>query len=245
MMALDNPFLARLRAQTGLSSEEVAALRDIAADPSIVISGRTLVTEGDPPRRLHILLEGWAARVKWLPDGRRHLCAIVLPGDICDVDGLHLRAYDYGVVALTACTIMTIDLPVLLALLDERSRVARALTWLAFVDNAILNEASVSLGRRSARERLAHFYCEIMLRLKAIGRSYDDGYRLPLTQETVGDALGLTAVHVNRTLRTLIEDGLLAIRERQVHVPEWKALQRAASFSPAYLHLDGMRRASA
>lgn len=234
-------FLARLRAKTPLQAHEINALAEILSVHRLFPGDRPLTTEGDRPQRLHILVGGWAARVKWLADGRRHLSAILMAGDLCDIDGLYLQRYDYGVVALSPCVVAMVDRDRLLALCDRMPAIARALSWLGFVDNALLNEAAASLARRSARQRVAHLMCELHARLETVGCASPDGYDLPLSQEQVGDALGLTAVHVNRTLARFRKEGLMTFTGRRVVVPDRFALEREAGFSPAYLHLEGMR----
>src|SRR4051812_26720652 len=183
MIRAEAPFLARLRSRADLTAAQLDPFAALPANQISLTPERELVAEGDRPRHLHILEQGWAAKVKMLPDGRRHFATLLLPGDICDLDGLHLRTYDYGVVALTRCSVSRLDRNAVLALCDENRMVAQLLTWLAFVENALLNQATLSLARRSARDRLAHLLCELMLRLAQIGFARADGYDLPLSQE--------------------------------------------------------------
>lgn len=126
---------------------------------------------------------------------------LLVPGDICDIDGLLVQTYDYGVVALTPCTVVTIAHADLLALCERMPAIARALTWFGFVDNAMLIEAATSLARRTAIQRLAYLLCELMLRLEAVGSARPDGFTLPLSQENLGEALGMTGVHMNRSIK--------------------------------------------
>lgn len=243
MIRAEAPFLARLRSRADLNDAQLDPLGSLPIHRISLMPERHLVGEGDYPRHLHILEQGWAAKVKMLPDGRRHFATLLLPGDICDLDGLHLRKYDYGVVALTRCTVSRLDRDAVLALCDENRAVARLLTWLAFVENAVLNEAALSLARRSARDRLAHLLCELMLRLARIGFARADGYDLPLSQERIADALGLTSVHINRTFKQLRTERLASLSRQRLTLLDWDELRRGAGFSPDYLHLDGMRAA--
>lgn len=239
--ATESAFIRRLRKLTPLDDLQIGAVADLMVDEQKFAAERHLFSEGDQPEWTHILLDGWAARVKLLPDGRRHFAAILVAGDICDVDGLLVRRYDYGVMALTPCSVARVNRQALLALCDAHPAIARAFTWLTFVDNAIINEASVSLARRTAAQRLAHFFCELVQRLDFIDRAQPTGFNCPLSQEKLADALGLTGVHVNRTLRELRTSGLAALSGGAVRLLDPAGLRRLANFSPAYLHLEGMR----
>lgn len=243
MIRAEAPFLARLRLRADLAGAQLDPLGSLPISQISLTPERQLVAEGDRPRHLHILEQGWAAKVKILPDGRRHFATLLLPGDICDLDGLHLRKYDYGVVALTRCTVSRLDRHAVLALCDENRLVAQLLTWLAFVENALLNQATLSLARRSARDRLAHLLCELMLRLARIGFARADGYDLPLSQEKIADALGLTSVHINRTFRQLRTERLASLSRQRLSLLDWDGLRRSAGFTADYLHLDGMHTA--
>lgn len=243
MICTEAPFLARLLSRADLTAAQIDPLGSLPIDRISLTPERQLVAEGDRPRHLHVLEQGWAAKVKMLPDGRRHFATLLLPGDICDLDGLHLRTYDYGVVALTRCSVSRLDRNAVLALCDENRMVAQLLTWLAFVENALLNQATLSLARRSARDRLAHLLCELMLRLAQIGFARADGYDLPLSQEKIADALGLTPVHINRTFKQLRTERLASLSRQRVSLLDWDGLRHSAGFTPDYLHLDGMRAA--
>ena len=128
------------------------------------------------------------------------------------------------------------------ALLDENLEIRRVFWWLTFVENAISNEWAVCLGRRSAQERMAHLICELAARLSAIGDVRDDSFVLPLTQEELANALGLSVVHVNRILQGLRHDGLVAQRGGRLKILERNALARLCDFRPSYLHLNGLHR---
>ena len=236
------PFVHRLKTLTPLTPGDIDALIALASPPRLFGKERAIVEEGARPARLHILIDGWAARVKVLADGRRFFSTVLVPGDICDIDGMLVRAYDYGVVALTPCTVVAIPHVALLALCDHAPAIARALTWFGFVDNAMLVEVATSLARRNAIQRLAYLLCELRLRLAAVGMGRPDGFTLPLSQENMGEALGTTGVHMNRSVKALRLEGLASISGRAVAIPDEGRLRRLAGFSPAYLHLEGMRK---
>jgi CRP-like cAMP-binding protein len=236
-----NPLLRRLHAATDLTDAECDALMAAFHAPRRIGAGRPIAQQGERPNRLHILTEGWAARSKLLANGHRHLPMLLLPGDLCDVDALHVQRLDYAVTALTTCEVVAIDREALLAVVREHPAVGDALAWLTFRENAILAESLASHGRRSAQEHLAHLLCELRVRLAAVGAADAHGYPLPITQEALADATGLTSVHVNRTLQALRTSGMITLCNHRVTIHDPDALTATAGFDAGYLHPDGMR----
>ena len=235
---MDNPFLTRLRRLTQLNEAERVALEQTCGEPRHARAKADLVREGEQSERLHVLLDGWACRFKLLRDGRRQITALILPGEICDLDSLYVQRSDYAVATLTACTVATIDRKALRDLAAQHPGIAEALGFLIAIDNAMLTERGACLGRRSAREHLAHFLCELLMRLTVVGQARGSGYMLPVTQEEIGDVLGLTAVHVNRVLNGLRNDGIIDQKGQNLVISEWSVLRQIAGFRPDYLHLD-------
>lgn len=160
-----------------------------------------------------------------------------IPGDMCDLQGFFLGEMDYAIGTLTAGRVAIIPHEVLLDLTETYPCIARALSQSTFVDAAIFREWMVGMGRRSAYTRIAHLLCEMGLRLQAAGLNRDGSYDLPVTQAELADALGLTVVHVNRTLQQLRHTGLITLRRRTVTVLDWDSLRRAGEFDPGYLHI--------
>ena len=236
----DNPFLTRLRRLTRLGGTELAALERACGTSRQVRAKADLVHEGDQPERLHVLLDGWACRFKLFPDGRRQIATILLPGDVCNLDSLYAARSDYGVWTLTACTVATIDRAGLRDLAARHPAIADAMGFLIASENAMLTERTACLGRRSAREHLAHFLCELLMRLTLVGHARGNGFLLPITQEEIGDVLGLTAVHVNRVLQGLRNDGVIEQRSHDIVICEWSLLRQMAGFQPDYLHLENV-----
>ena len=236
----DDPFVTRLRRLTQIGEAELGLVEHLCSAARRVTAKTDLVREGDQLDRLHVVLDGWACRFKLLPDGRRQITSLLLPGDICDLDTLYLATSDYVVGTLTACTIATIDRSALRDLAARHPAIGEALGFLLAVDNAMLTERSACLGRRSAREHLAHFMCELMMRLTLVGRAQSDGFTLLLTQEEIGDALGLTSVHVNRVLQGLGSDGVIERRGHRMVIREWRVLRQIAAFRPGYLHMEDL-----
>jgi CRP-like cAMP-binding protein len=239
--ANDNPLITRLRTQTGLTATDISSLGALCANVRSVAPHADIVKEGAVSDHLHVILSGWACRYKVLADGRRQIAALLLPGDICDLDGFLVERLDYSIGALTRCMVAPLPHDQLHAMADASPALRDVFWWLTFVDNAIATEWSVCLGRRSARERLAHLFCEIFVRLDAVGHADENSYPLPITQEEMSDALGLSTVHVNRVLQGLRADGLVNVERQRLTLLDWEGITTASGFSPDYLHLEGPR----
>lgn len=236
----DNPFLTRLRLLTALGEVELVALERLCEHPRHIRARTNLTTLGDRAQRLHILLDGWACRFSLMSDGRRQITSLLIPGDVCDLDSIYFRDNDFAVATLTPCVVARVSIPAVRDLAARYQTIAAVLSWLGAVENAMLAERNAGLGRRSAREHLAHLICEMAIRLSIVGQGGPNGFTLPVTQEEIADTFGLTAVHVNRVLQTLRADGLIAQQGHSLVIRDWSALCRAAGFSTDYLHLEGM-----
>lgn len=199
-------------------------------------AGADLIREGDATDKLYIVTRGWAFRFKTTHEGSRQIVALVVPGDIANLDSLMLDRPDYGVRALTAVEVVAIPRERVLELAGTHGSIAMALGRLAMIENANLSQWALSLGRHSAQKRLAHLLCELGARVT--GSSEDPGsFELPLTQEQIADTVGLTPVHVNRTMQQLRSDGLIVTANRSVMFPDMGRLREVGEFDPAYLHL--------
>lgn len=203
-----------------------------------------LVREGDATDQVHIVVEGWACRYKTTRDGSRQIIALLVPGDVANLDTLMFNRTPYGVRMLSAGRVATAPRQSILAIAEEDAGVAKALTRMAITENSILSQWALCLGRQSARARLAHLFCELAVRVAAEGEQ-EVTFDLPLTQEQMADALGLTAVHVNRTLGRLRQEGLIAPGHRSVTLPDVPRLRQAAEFDPGYLHADAAKGGAA
>jgi CRP-like cAMP-binding protein len=225
-----------------LSHAEKQALAGAATRVRSFGPDQDLVSDGDYPTDCKLILNGYACTYKLLPDGRRQIMSFQIPGDICDLQGFFLGEMDHAIGTLTAGRIAIISHEELLDLTQTYPRIARALSQSAFVDAAIFREWMVGIGRRSAYARIAHLLCEMGLRLKAVGLNQDDSYELPVTQAELADALGLTSVHVNRTLQQLRRQGLITLRGGTVTLSDPEGLARAGQFDSGYLYV-GRRNA--
>ncbi|MDX7950231.1 Crp/Fnr family transcriptional regulator [Lichenihabitans sp. Uapishka_5] len=196
-----------------------------------------LVQEGVHARYLNIVLEGWACRYKHLEDGRRQIIALFVPGDMCDPCVFTLDAMSHIIGTLTPVTLGRIAEKDMLEITRTSPSLSKAF-WLEMLVSAeIQREWTVNLGRRTALERLAHLFCELLLRMRAVGLTKGCECDLPITQADLGDVLGLSPVHVNRTLQEIRAMGLVEVRGKRLVVHDEPALQALGLFNPNYLHL--------
>jgi len=235
---LSNLTMTRLSMAEGLDQADQEALAEACGDIRSVRAGTDLQREGTPARGLHILLDGWAARYRIMKNGRRFIPAVSVPGDICDPDALQYAKLNYGVRMLSAGTVIILPRQQARALLASNPAIANGFWTLAFAEHSIQTEWSASIGRRSALHRTAHLLCELLMRLTAIGKANGHSYDLPVTQEQLADALGLTSVHINRMVRSLSAMELVTVKHRRVQTHDWLGLSAMCGFQPNYLRLE-------
>jgi CRP-like cAMP-binding protein len=234
-------LLARIGNIASLTGEERQALLDLPVQVVALRPDQDIVREGDHPSRAFLLIEGFAASFKLTPKGQRQILALHVPGDIPDLQSLHLKTLDNSVATVTPCRVGFIYHEDLKALCERNPGLRGALWRTTLVDTSIAREWMMSLGRRDAFGRLAHLFCEVLVRLEAVGLAQDHACKLPITQVELGDLLGLSTVHVNRTIQDLRQAGLIALKGAQLKVLDWPRLQKAGEFDPAYLHLEKER----
>lgn len=227
-----------------LDDSDRKALRGLPYDLKLMEAGRYIVREGSSPDHSALLISGLAYRHKITAEGARQIVSIHVAGDFVDLEGSLLNVVDHNIQALTRSEVALIRSASLLELVNKHPRIARAMWIDTIIDGSIFREWVVNVGRRDARERLAHLMCEFARRLEAAGMGSQDGYELPMTQEQLGDATGLTSVHVNRTLKSLADDGLIVRERRFIRIPNWEKMRAIAGFNETYLHLDQVGGAS-
>ena len=233
---MTDPLTRKLENFALLSSDDRRFLAEIAR-PGHRLHARTdIIREGDKPDDVHLVLEGFACRYKILPDGKRHIMAYLVPGDLCDMHVFILKEMDHNIGTLSACRVVDIPRNRILEML-ERPAIAQALWWSALVDEATLREWLVNIGRRPAEQRIAHLLCELLMRLQTVGLSNNNRYELPITQADIAETMGLTLVHVNRVLQRLRRSGLITLASRQLVINDAQALKEFGEFNPNYLHL--------
>lgn len=218
-----------------LSNAEIDCIEAMLKRKKHFAAGQELVRDGEPYERSYVLKEGWAIRFKALSDGRRQILNFVLPGDIVGLFSPLFERADHSVAALTDMVAHPLDAGTTVEMFANCPRLAAAIAWSAGRDEAILSEQVVRVGRRSAYERTGHLIVELLHRLRLVGEADQRSFELPLTQEILADTLGLSIVHVNRTLRRLRENGLLCIKGDQVVIGDLERLITVSEFSPQYL----------
>jgi len=231
-------LILNLDAYVRLAPAERVAIRRISRIRREIEPRADLIREGDTPRVVHLVLAGWGCRYKTLPDGRRQVVSFLLPGDFCNLNMYLLTQMDHSVGAITRLAVAEIGRDQIEALTAGSPRIAAALWWHELEQAAIQREWTLNVGQRSALERVAHLFVELFLRLRAVGLVDGDACAFPLTQCDVADAIGLSAVHVNRTIQELRRTRLIVLRGRVLTIPDLAALKRAALFNANYLHLD-------
>lgn len=233
-----SPAASKLEAFARLSPDDHEALAAISHNFRYVDARRDVISEGDRPRHVLLVVDGWACRYKQSPDGKRQIVSLFVPGDFCDVNVHILRQMDHSIGAITRLKLALIIPEEMNALTSERPRITQALWWHELVAAGIQREWTFNLGQRSACERLAHLLVELYLRLRLVGLAQNCRCDFPLTQNDLADATGLTSVHVNRTLQELRRDGLIELERRQLNILDLDRLMDLSKFNPNYLHLD-------
>lgn len=236
--SVTSALVQRFETYANLTNHERYALEALSSDYRTVEGCRDIIREGERPEHIHLIVDGWAIRYKSLPAGNRQITAVLLPGDFVDLRVAVLRRMDHSVRTVTRCQVAYIKPETIEDLTSNHSKLASAFLCSTLVGEANLRSWLVSIGRRDAYERLAHLICELHARLKLVGLVRGSTFDLPLTQEQVGDATGLTAVHINRMLQRLRAEKLIDLRRNVITVPNINALRRAAGFDPAFLHME-------
>jgi CRP-like cAMP-binding protein len=240
-LELPHPLDLLLRKLDGgrmLDLADRQAVLDLPMTVRSVPAATYLTREGEPPGSCAVIIEGYAFRHKITGNGARQIVSLHIPGEALDFQGLTLAHADHNIQTLTRAELAVVPMSAIRELTLTRPAVGRAIVTQMLVEASIFREWIVNVGRRSARERLAHLLCEFACRLDAQGLADGGGYELPMTQEQIGDALGLTSVHVNRSIKALSEEGLLTRKGRVISFPDIRRLREVGDFSELYLHLQ-------
>jgi CRP-like cAMP-binding protein len=228
----------RGRGRAALSPDEMAVL-EAAMDRIVTVPARTtVIARGERVRVSTLLVEGAMCRFMDARDGYRQLLAFQVPGDFVDLHAYPLHYLDHDVATIVESRMAIFPHERIDAIVNEHPRLARLLWRSTMLDAALHREWIFRLGRLDAAGRIAHFLCEVYYRMDAVGRVVDGRFALPLTQQDLGEACGLTSVHVNRTLRRLREEGLAAVGRGEAHVLDLPGLARTGEFETDYLFLD-------
>jgi CRP-like cAMP-binding protein len=230
-------MVKKLQLWAPLEPEEQAAVLALPHRVEEVLPSTHLVREGEQASHSCLLIAGFAFRHKLLVDGSRSISALHMSGDLVDLQNSLFGTSDHSVQALTRATAAFIPREEIQRIAFAFPRVGMAMWYDTPVDASIFREWIANIARRPAGPRLAHLLCEFGLRLEAIGLGDRTGFELPMTQEQLADATGLTPVHVNRMLMDLEARGLIERTKRFVAIGDWKGLADEAGFDDAYLHL--------
>ena len=238
-------LLRKLEQVMDLSHAERPAITELP-ERVLHVNAREDIVGGSKPASVHLVRSGMACRYTILGEGQRQITAFLVPGDCCDLRALLMGDIDYAVAALGPCEVAVVPHQALFVAIEKHPRLGLALWGDTLLDAAIYREWVANVGRRPAYGRIAHLFCEICFRLQSVGLSHDHTLDLPLTQTDIGDATGLSVVHVNRTIRELREEGLIRVSNGHVvQLLDWDRLTEVAEFDPAYLRVPKFGLSSA
>jgi CRP-like cAMP-binding protein len=232
---VSEPLARKLSAYVPLTLEDKRIIRDLASETRHIGRRYNLVIEGVTARAVFLLGDGIMMRYRTLRDGRRQILNLIVPGDFAGVPGCFFESALYSIKALTNSTVGVIPIPDLHGLFVTHPQLAAKIFWSFSCDAAIYAEHLVVIGRRTALERVAHFLLELLTRLQVIGFADQSSYLLPLKQEMIADALGLSQPYLNRVIRQLTEAGLVTLRGEKVVISDVDELSALADFDRGYL----------
>lgn len=231
-------LLAKLRRHSDISEADAELLRDLPFRTRQLDDGEDLIRQNDTPQFSAVVLRGIVARYHTLPTGRRQYLSLHIPGDWPDAQSLLLPAMDHSVCALGPSEVALLRHDALTALFERAPPVGFAIWRETLIDAAIFREAITNNSGRATEARMAHFFCEIFFRARAAGLTDGAAFPLPITQDQIGETLGMALVSVNRTIRDLRATGIMDFRNRVLTVSDPSGLSALADFDPGYLHLD-------
>lgn len=238
-----HPIVRKLSLFTRFTQEEAGAIADLSTRVVEVPAHIEIVREDDLPDHVIFLLRGFACRHKLLPSGKQQILAFMIPGDVCDPGITLLDRRDHSISAMSSCQIGHVADDELTEIGVRFPKVGAALRWASLVEDAINREWIVNLGQRQALGRMAHVICELYYRLRAIGQVDGPSYALPVSQAELGNAMGISSVHINRTLQELRGKKLIAFSDRRMTILDLRSLETLGEFDPAYLHQEAVREA--
>ena len=236
-------LVRRLERRSPLGEEDRLALQSLPHNVKRFAAGAHIVRDGDPAEYCSLLLSGFAYRYKITGEGGRQIISFHVAGEFVDLQNSLLGVADHSVQMLTDAEVALIPANAVQELALTRPAVAKSLWIDTLIDASIFREWVVNVGRRDSRARVAHLLCEFSLRLEAAGLASNHRYELPMTQEQLADAVGLTSVHVNRVLKQLGEEGLISRDRRSITIEDWARMRGVGDFNERYLHHDAMSAA--
>jgi CRP-like cAMP-binding protein len=234
--------LARLRVRHEISVEEERAIRASISEIRSYEAGETIIRAGELLNHSVLLIDGLLCRYKDLENGQRQIAELHVPGDFADLHSYSLKRLDHNVMTLTACRAAMVPHSNIKRTITDYPHLADVYWFSTNLDAAIHREWVLSLGRRSAVSRMTALFCELQVRFALVGMADKAGFALEINQVELAECLGLTPVHVNRTLKQLREQQLVTFRNKRVSIHDWAGLQALAEFDPAYLYLERQPR---
>ncbi|MER2264639.1 Crp/Fnr family transcriptional regulator [Methylobacterium oxalidis] len=231
-------LVRKLESIATFCDDERQAILSLPAKTRVLQPGQDLVRDSDRPSQCCLILNGWACRYKIIGGGKRQIFSFHVAGDIPDLQSLHIHTVDHSLATLTEATVAFIPHESLRDLTARFPGIAAAFWRDTLIEAAIFREWMVGMGRRSAYEHVAHLFCEMYLKLQAVGLAGNYRCPLPLTQVDLGDALGLSNVHVNRVLQEMRRRKLISLHGGTLVIEAWDELNRVSEFDPTYLHLE-------
>jgi CRP-like cAMP-binding protein len=232
-----NTLIRKLDTITSLSDDDREAILRLPVKLADLRTDADIVREGDRPSQCCLLVEGFLCRYKNLSDGKRQIMAFYVSGDIPDLLSLHIEVMDHSLATITPSKVAFIPHGALGRLIDQNPRIGHAFWRDTLIDAALFREWIVNLGSRDAYSRIGHLICEVFLKLKAVGLTKDNSFDFPITQAEIGDATGLSTVHVNRSIQELRGEGRIKLEKGRCTILDLGRLEEAAKFDPSYLHL--------
>lgn len=233
-------FVRKLETFSLLSEEDKRFIASVTRRSDFVAAQTDIIREGDEPSDVRLIETGHAFRYKLLQRDRRQIVGLLFPGDICDLHAANLDAMDHSIAALSASRVVRISKADIAALL-ERPAIARALLMVTLVNESIGRDWLANIGGRRAEHRLAHLLCEWHVRLQLVGLTQANECEFPLTQTQMGDTLGMTSVHINRSLQSLRSENLIVLRNKRLTILDAARLRQRGGYEAAYMHSHNIK----
>lgn len=230
-------FLRHIASIAELTAADNLLIGSLPVTTATIADNHEIVREGAHPQQCFLVLEGLVANVKLVRGGHRQIASFCLPGDMPDLQNLYLAEADTEFRALTPSKVGFIAHAAITDICRKSEGISQALWRMSLIDGAIFREWVTNIGQRSSHERVGHLFCEMFIRLKTVGLTHGYSYFLPVTQNELSEAVGMSPVHVNRVLQQLRRDKLIKFEAGRLTILDWPGLVRASGFEPDYLHL--------
>lgn len=230
-------MIRKLESLFRLSDDEKRALENLPVEVESLKPEQDIIRIGERATRSCLILEGFTCVYKLTSDGKRQIMALHVPGDMPDLQSLHLKVMDISIASIGSSVVGFIPHEDLRHTCARYPRLTAAFWRETLVDASIYRDWILNIGQRSAYPRVAHLLCELLVRLKAVGIAESHTFHLPITQAELADAIGITPVHMNRIFQALRADELIDATRGKVTILNGAKLKEQGDFDPLYLHL--------